>query len=163
MEKCPDDYISRWFSVLHRLSISYVCNGLKEFNIGSGQIMFLIELYHGDGISQEELSSCLSIDRANTTRAISKLEHEGYILRKIDENDRRAYKIYVTEKGLAIKSQILDLMNGWESVVSDALSEEEKAVFIGMLKKVGCSVVDHRRFTSCSVDVPFNIKKSNRR
>jgi DNA-binding MarR family transcriptional regulator len=67
MAKCPDDFIGRWFSVLHRSSISYMTNELKSYKIGSGQIMFLLELYYCDGINQEELSSFLSIDKANTT------------------------------------------------------------------------------------------------
>lgn len=46
-------------------------------------------------IKQEELSSYLSIDGANTTRAIKKLEKEGYVIRKQDEKDRRVKRIYL--------------------------------------------------------------------
>ncbi len=128
MKNCPDDYISRWFSVFHRLYLSFVYEGLKEYNIGSGQIMFLLELYYCDGISQEELSSYLSIDGANTTRAIKKLEEEGYVIRKQDEKDRRVKRIYLTDKAMDIKPKVLGLINEWENTLLENLTRVEKEV-----------------------------------
>lgn len=150
MKKCPDDYIGRWFSVLHRLSISHVVKGLKEFNIGSGQIMFLLELYHCDGVNQEELSSYLNIDGANTTRAIKKLEQEGYVIRKADVNDKRAYRVYLTSKALEIKPQILALLKEWEDTFLQDLSVEERAALLDLLKKIGHSIFDNPRCGMCN-------------
>lgn len=149
MQKCPDDFIGRWFSVLHRLSVSHVLKGLKEFNIGSGQIMFLLELYYCDGVNQEELSSYLSIDGANTTRAINKLEQEGYVVRQADQRDKRAYRIYLTEKALKIKPEILALMKDWEDALLSDLSSEERKLFVELLKKIGHTMVDNPRCISC--------------
>lgn len=150
LKNCPDDYIGRWFSVFHRLSISYVYEGLKEYNIGSGQIMFLLELYYCDGVSQEELSSYLSIDRANTTRAIKKLEQEGYVIRKPDEDDKRIKRMYLTDKAMEIKPKILDLMNQWENRLLGNLTYEESQTFINLIKKIGHTVVDNDRCAICN-------------
>ena len=143
-----DDYIGRWFSV-SRLSISHILKGLKEFNIGSGQIMFLLELYHCDGVNQEELSSYLNIDGANTTRAINKLEQEGYVIRKADESDKRAYRLYLTDQAIEIKPQILGLMEDWEDSLLLEFSPEEKETFIGLLKKIGHTVIGSPRCVLC--------------
>ena len=149
MKKCPDEYIGRWFSVFHRLSISYICNGLKEFGIGNGQIMFLLELYHRDGVKQETLSTYLSIDRANTTRALNKLEQAGYVIRKVDEQDKRAFRIYLTDKALRIKPNVLELMSNWEDMLLGDLSAEERIVFLRLTKKIGHSAIENNRCALC--------------
>lgn len=151
MEKCPDEYAGRWFSVFHRLPLSFLSEGLKDYNISSGQVMFLLELYYLDGISQEELSSYLNIDEANTTRAIKKLEKEGYVIRKRDEEDRRVKRIYLTEKALEIKPKVLDLMNQWEEKMLKSLTSVEREVFIDLLKKVGHSLSDNGRCLICEI------------
>lgn len=149
MKNCPDDYISRWFSVLHRISISYILRELKEYNIGNGQIMFLLELYYHDGINQGELSSYLNIDGANTTRAIKKLEQEGYVKRIPDESDGRAYKIYLTDKAHEIKDRLFERMRNWDNRLLATLTPEEKQTFSQLLKKVGHSVSENERCENC--------------
>ncbi len=156
MEKCPDEYAGRWFSVFHRLPLSFLSEGLKDYNISSGQVMFLLELYYLDGISQEELSSYLNIDEANTTRAIKKLEKEGYVIRKRDEEDRRVKRIYLTEKALEIKPKVLDLMNQWEEKMLKSLTSVEREVFIDLLKKVGHSLSDNGRCLICGKNCSSN-------
>jgi len=156
LEKCPDEYAGRWFSVFHRLPLSFLSEGLKDYNISSGQVMFLLELYYLDGISQEELSSYLNIDEANTTRAIKKLEKEGYVIRKRDEEDRRVKRIYLTEKALEIKPKVLDLMNQWEEKMLKSLTSVEREVFIDLLKKVGHSLSDNGRCLICGKNCSSN-------
>jgi DNA-binding MarR family transcriptional regulator len=152
LAKCPDDFIGRWFSVLHRSSISFMTNELKTYSIGSGQIMFLLELYYCDGINQEELSSFLNIDKANTARALSKLEQQGYVERRIDEEDKRAYKVYLTEKALQIKTKVMGVMAEWENHLLSELSDEEKKHFKNIMKKIGHNHTGGQRCHYCSLD-----------
>jgi len=149
LKNCPDDYIGRWFSVLYRLQLSYISEGLRDYNIGSGQVMFLLELYYFDGVSQEELSSYLNIDGANTTRAIRKLEEEGYVIRKKDEKDKRINRIYLTEKAMEIKPVILGLMNQWEEKMLSSLTSVESEVFVDLMKKMGHSMAQNERCLIC--------------
>lgn len=149
MKRCPDDYLGRWFSILHRMSLRQITQGLREHNIGSGQIMFLLELYHSDGVRQEELSTLLNIDGANTTRAISKLEAEGYVVRRPDKQDGRALRVFLTEQALAIQPQLFALMRSWEERLLRDLSTEEQQQFISLLKKIGHSMSDYDRCIFC--------------
>lgn len=149
MKKCPDEYLGRWFSILHRLSLSRVSQGLKKYRIGSGQIMFLLELYYCDGVRQEELCAHLNIDGANTTRAIAKLEQEGYVRRQGDKEDGRARRIFLTDKALEIKPEIFALLRSWDEHLLDALSSEEREMFLKLLKKIGHSVSKSERCVVC--------------
>ena len=152
MKRCPDYYIGRWFSFLHRLSVRHITPDLKEFDLGSGQIMFLLELYYSDGVRQEELSTLLNIDRANTTRAITKLEEQGYAVRELDSQDGRAYRVFLTEKALEVKTDLFALMGKWEKELLAVLSPEEQDLFIDLLKKIGHSVCEHNRCAFCDLN-----------
>ena len=90
--------IGRPISILYRYGQSYTSKKLEAYNIGSGQYIFLLALYRNDGISQEELSAYLKIDKATTAKAVKKLIEAGYIRRDIDSSDKRAYKVFLTAK-----------------------------------------------------------------
>ena len=68
-------------------------------------------------------------------RAIKKLESEGYIFRKRDENDRRAYKVYLTEKGKAIQETIWQKLADWDNMVFSNFSTEERESLQLLLNK----------------------------
>lgn len=136
MYKENDKYIGRYISQIHRKGAAYISKGLSDYGIGYGQFMFLIQLYRGDGISQEELAEKLNIDKGTTARAVKKLEEKGLLIRSIDEEDKRAYKIYVTDSGVEIKDKIFSVVKGWEKNLTSNLTSEEKGNIIKLLEKI---------------------------
>lgn len=134
------DYIGKYISQMYRKSNSFISKELSNLGIGSGQFMFLLELYRKDGRNQEELSDILSIDKATTARAIKKLEEEGFLYRQKDEVDKRAYKVYLTYKGKNLRDDIYKVMNLWESIISSKLTEKESDYLLKLLKKVCLSI-----------------------
>ncbi|KJS21570.1 MAG: hypothetical protein VR72_10080 [Clostridiaceae bacterium BRH_c20a] len=131
-----DKAIGPWLSVLYRTGQSYLDKELKAYNLGSGQGMFLAVLLHQDGISQENLSALLQIDKGTTARAIKKLEKEGYIIRRADPNDRRANIIRVTEKSLTIKPVLKRVVENWTDMLTKDFSKEEKEQVVRLLKRM---------------------------
>ena len=117
--------IVQYISILYRNGQSYFTKRLGSLNIGSGQYVFLMTLYRKGGISQEELSSYLKIDKGTTAKAIRKLEDEGYLVRNIDLKDKRAYKIFLTPKALDVIPTIQVATKDWENIITSGLSEEE--------------------------------------
>ena len=106
-------YIGRYVSQMYRKGNAYIGKQLSDIGVGSGQFMFLLELYRKDGRSQEELSEILSIDKGTTARAIKKLEGDGFLYRERDENDKRAYKIYLTDKGRSEERRVGKECTSW--------------------------------------------------
>ncbi len=149
--RCPEDYVGRWLSILYRMTMSHVAQELKAYGIGSGQAMFLLELFHRDGMRQEELSRLLNIDGANTTRAITKLVQEGYVVRRPDPEDGRAYRIYLTEKAVELRADLCGVLRRWDDYLLAGLTHTEKALFLQLLKKTGQAVADTGRCSSCEL------------
>lgn len=126
--------IGKYISILYRQAQSYITHHLKSYNIGSGQYIFLLALYRHDGINQEELSQELLIDKATTARALSKLEKAGYVTRSRDPEDKRAYRIFLTDRAWEVKPVICRTVQAWSSLLGADLSEEEK-IHIGVILK----------------------------
>jgi DNA-binding MarR family transcriptional regulator len=123
-------------SVLYRYQQNYISKKLEPHNIGSGQYVFLLVLYRKNGISQEELSAYLKIDKATTAKAIKKLMDDGYICRYINSNDKRAYQVFLTEKALAIQPIVQEAIQSWQKLIISGLTEEETLLVEQLLQKM---------------------------
>ena len=134
-------FIAKWSSILYRYGQSYIGKQLETYGIGSGQFVFLIILFKNNGISQENMSERLKIDKATTAKSIRKLEDAGYVERIVDSEDKRAYKVFLTSKALDIKPFLQKVLTEWEKIITDGLSKDEKKPVSGLLEKMAGNAV----------------------
>jgi DNA-binding MarR family transcriptional regulator len=127
--------IGRLTSIIYRYSQVHMNNELKKYNIGIGQIYFLKKLSNKDGINQEHLAESLSFSKATSTRAIKKLESEGYVVRKKDKTDKRAYNVFITQKGKKLMNILRNISSDWTDTLLTEFTENEKELFINFLKR----------------------------
>ena len=136
-KKC--DSIGKFVSEIYRSGNSFFSKAYSKYNIGAGQYQFLRVLYKVEGLTQEDLSNILNIDKATTARAIKKLEDEGYIYRIKSLEDKRANIIGLTQKAIDIKEDFFEVHKMWEEKVTSVLSEEEIELTLLLLKKIATS------------------------
>ena len=128
-------HLGKQISLLYRYSQIYFNAALKEYQLGSGQYIFLISLIKEDGINQEELAHRVCIDKDSTARAVAKLEHEGYIRREVSAVDRRAYTLYATEKAKRVYQALNRIFDEWNARLLAGFSDEEKTDFQAFLSR----------------------------
>ena len=128
--------IGRYISQLYRKGSTFINKGVSKYGIGSGQFMFLLELYIKDGKNQEEISEILKIDKGTTARALKKLEEQGFVTRIKDVNDKRANKIYLNNKAKEVEDGVLDVLIDWNKQITKTLTKEEEDVLKNLLEKV---------------------------
>lgn len=137
--------ISRFLSCLYRHTQMYFDRQLQPYEISYGSLAFLMVLYHHDGIHQEEISQKLSVDKATTARAIQKLVELGYINRVVDQSDRRAYQIFLTARGKALRPRLEALSRKWMAHLTDGFTAAEIEQSFRLLEKMSQNA---RRFKS---------------
>ena len=136
-EKCKGNkHIGKYISQLYRKGSVFINKEVSEYGIGSGQFMFLLELYINDGKNQEEIAETLKIDKGTTARALKKLEEQGFVTRIKDENDKRSNKIYLNDKAKDVREGVLDVLNDWNKEITKSLTEEEEEMPKSLLEKV---------------------------
>ncbi len=82
---------------------------LKDYNVTPEQWAVLNRLWEREGVSPKELSELTSKDQPTTVRMLSKLKKKGFIRREVNPGDGRAYLIYLTEEGRALKDKLFPL------------------------------------------------------
>ncbi|MDD2553906.1 MAG: MarR family transcriptional regulator [Desulfotomaculaceae bacterium] len=128
--------IGRLVSILCRHVQAHISKELRPYNIGSGQYSLLMVLSHKNGSMQEMLASELQMDKANVTRAITKLEGQGYVRRESDAADKRVYRIYLTDKGREVIPLVQKVLSECNELISSGLDEDERAIVICLLEKM---------------------------
>lgn len=123
-------------SALFRYGRAYLAKQLEPFNIGGGQFWLLFILYQRDGLTQEELSGLLNVDKSTTARFIAKLEKAGYISKKLNEKDLRAKRIFLTKKAKELEPQMNFIPDNWNKILSAGMTEEEVETALTLLTKM---------------------------
>ena len=108
----------------------------KEFDLTRGKYLYLIRICENPGIIQEKLAEMIKVDRTTASRAIKKLEANGFIEKRIDSANRKIKRIFPTEKGNEISPNISRENEHSERVALQGLSEDESALLLGLLQKV---------------------------
>ena len=108
----------------------------KEFDLTRGQYLYLIRICENPGIIQEKLAEMIKVDRTTASRAIKKLEANGFIEKRIDSANRKIKRIFPTEKRNEISPNISRENEHSERVALQGLSEDESALLLGLLQKV---------------------------
>jgi len=118
--------LGKLISIIHWQSRIYVENKLKPYNLGWGEFHVLRKLYEKKEMKQNEITDCLRITKATTSKVIRKLEKDGYIIRKKDRKDARTYLIKPTRKAMKLKSRLERISTEWNSILLAGFTELEK-------------------------------------
>ncbi len=139
-----DNAIMLLGSIAHiqRNNLAYMAKELEAYHIGSGQFEFLLFLYHHDGVSQEAIAKRLKVSKATSARSIQDLEKEGYVYRQRDENDLRAYKVYLTEKGKGMRDIIFKKQASLIDFLFSDFTFEEKEIFKLLIHKAAVKLFE---------------------
>ena len=111
------------FGVLNRRSQAYITDACRPWRIGYSEYVLLVELYRGDGCSQDELSRQLSVDKGLIARCVKSLEENGYVRRRQDEKDKRFKYIYLTEQGQQARDGLLHISEVWIQALTRNMDE----------------------------------------
>lgn len=132
----PENDIFKNFSVVFRRVQMFLDKELKDTNIRSGQVPILRILAENDGISQDQIRHILHVDRSSIAKTIRPLLAEGYLRREVNPEDKRAYKIFLTDKGRAVAPIIEGKIAQWEKIVFEGVDKENLDAFFHILKQV---------------------------
>lgn len=130
--------ISRFFGVAGGMAMR-MCEA--RFGLTRREWGVMATLATDEGLLSSELAQKAQLDRARTSRALSGLEEKGWVLRKPLDGDRRRVAIYLTDEGRRMYGRILPEMVKIHADIVSALSDEELALFDGLLSKLQAHAV----------------------
>ena len=102
--------IMKYISRIHRCFRQWQSDKMNIHGLNGVQQNYLFHIAHQPGISQEQLSDHIMVNKSNVARQLSTLENEGWITRQTSAQDKRVYEVYPTEKTLNMMPEIINLM-----------------------------------------------------
>ncbi len=109
---------------------------LSPYGLSPGHHPFLMVLFHKEGVRLEELARTLRVDKAVSTRMVRGLIEGGFAYRERDSTDRRAYRVFLTEKGRALCPRTTEMIEELTDVYLDGFSDEEQILLVKMLDRM---------------------------
>lgn len=129
--------IGKLISFSNRIYQKHLSKRLKQIHFGSGAHQsYLILVLKQPGLTQEQLTNEVKFDKATTARSIKQLEQDGYVERRVDEKDRRSYRLYPTEKARKIEPEIYKVLADLNDHLTRHLTSEERGQLLMLLEKL---------------------------
>jgi MarR family transcriptional regulator, organic hydroperoxide resistance regulator len=135
-----DRYIVHFISRTRKKMLNFIKEKLVENDLNGlipshGNI--LTALYQNNGkLTMKKIAEITKKDKSTITPLINKLLELGYIIKVKDEKDKRVTYIILTEKGKEIKGKYNTISNEVYNTAYKNFSEEEKEIFLKLLKKM---------------------------
>ena len=93
-------------------------------------------LSSNQGLTQLETGNLLHIDRTSIGKLVDTLSDRGWVERKPKPSDRRAYLLYLTEKGQEIVTQLEQSASYANNLYLSKLEDAEREQLLSILKKL---------------------------
>lgn len=79
----------------------------KEYDVTPEQWAVLNCLWEQEGVTPKELADSIVKDKPNTNRILEKLQMKELIVRKLHPVDKRAFQIFLTDRGWALREELI--------------------------------------------------------
>ena len=124
-EDLRKESVGRYAAAIYRNTQSFINQKLKNYDIRSGQHDFLYVIMKNEGITQIEMCNLLNVGKPTVTKAVNNLVKHGYVIREKNIEDKRSYRLFLTNKGKEIAPTINETFDELTEIYKNNLTEEE--------------------------------------
>lgn len=133
---------ARYLTLVYRSLMKHLDRELAPLGLGPGRYQYLFGLYVQDGRKQQEFADRLGLDKAAVTRALARLEEDGYIRRKPDPEDGRVSRVFLTAKSRRIQETLEETAQASVASLTAPLNGEERKTLGRLLEKMALPLLN---------------------
>jgi DNA-binding MarR family transcriptional regulator len=108
----------------------------QSMGLTRAQWRVLVHLAAREGVNQKALSEILEIDTVTLGRHIDNLERDGWLERRPDPTDRRAWQLHLLSAARPMLEKMEALAEETMALSLNGLSSDDKAQFIKILSRI---------------------------
>ena len=99
---------------------------LEALGLYRGQPPMLHALWEQEGLTHGELAARLHVQPATVTKMIQRMERTGFVECKPDAQDQRVSRVYLTDAGRAIQTEVKQVWRTMEDETFAGFTPEER-------------------------------------
>ncbi len=124
---------------ISRCQATYRTQQLSCEGIAACHHAFILTIGRLPGLTQDTLAQELCLNKSTVTRTLAHLEAHGYILRKVNPEDKREILVYPTQAMLDILPDVRAIAREWHEGIAKGIAEEDMAIFFAVLQQLAQS------------------------
>lgn len=124
---------------LHRMLAGTL---LRRTGLYPGQELVMMHLWDRGAQRQTDLLKCIESDAATMTRTIQRLERAGFVRRRRDPSDARAWLIEPTPASCHLQEEIVGIWQRLEELTVASLSADEQQSTLAALETLERNLLD---------------------
>ena len=133
---------ANYLSVIIRRSQALLVEACSEYKLNYSEFALLLKLYDMEGCSQDAMVEVLSIDKAAVTRILKSLEEMDLVYRRIDTEDRRIKRIFLTDSGKSMEEKIRNILTKMVTFVVEDIPKDKVVEVMGMIHDASQKLVN---------------------
>lgn len=114
----------------------------RRFGVTGPQWRMLAALRRTPGINQGALAHWLEVEAITAGRMIDRLEKAGMVERRADPNDRRAWRLFLTDAATPLLDELFTCATDVFEEAQQGFSAEERALLLGLLERVRANLLE---------------------
>jgi MarR family transcriptional regulator for hemolysin len=108
----------------------------KNVGVTISQWRVISTLSRQPGLTQKEIADRVGIEGSTLVPIIDKMENDGFVKRKLDNQDRRINRIYLTNKADDLWNSMIECALRIRKLSTKEIPEEQIKAMLGVLKKI---------------------------
>ncbi|MEO6799678.1 MAG: MarR family transcriptional regulator [Rhodanobacter sp.] len=136
MEKTEDLSFGYLLSDVTLLFRKHFDRRAVKFGLTRAQWRATKMLYHREGLRQNELAESLDMEPIAVGRVIDRLQAAGFVERRSDPRDRRAWRLYITERARVIVGDMELIARDLRKDATLGVQVDELRQALGVLNRI---------------------------
>lgn len=108
----------------------------RGHDITPEQWSVLNRLWEREGVTPKELADLIFKDKPNTNRILDKMQVKELIVRKPHPADKRAFQVFLTERGRALRNELVDKARQLNEEATAGIGLKKMAELKEMLNRI---------------------------
>jgi DNA-binding MarR family transcriptional regulator len=117
---------------------------VRALGMTSRQARLLMILHVTEGENQGYYAELLEVEPISLTRMVDRMEEAGLIERRRDPADRRAWRLFLTDRSRCVIDQVRDSLTGLEDEMLAGLEPQQRKALSQMLESIRENFSNHR-------------------
>jgi DNA-binding MarR family transcriptional regulator len=115
---------------------------LEKTGLHRGQPPILFALGKQDGMTHSELAAKMEVTPAAISNMVKRMEQAGFVVRRRDAEDERVSRVYLTDVGQAVYSQVEAIAQQVNETTFAGFTGEERNIMRDFLTRIHSSLLE---------------------
>jgi len=133
MKYLKDESLGYTLHYTNRMAMAILQERIKQYNVAVGQFPILVNLWEEQGITQKALCDLIRVEQPTLANTLKRMERDGLIKRIPDKDDKRQWRIYLTDRALDLKDVLQEESRSVNKIIVGQLNETEQKEFIRLI------------------------------